>query len=136
MLNENGLPDELAELEQELQRETHAPNPALEDKVLADVQQQLRSEQRNDFWQFAAGVAAAVLLVLNLALSTSISTGAAPRMKHHVTKSVNIQLDAKELGLSDKELRRQALLLAACDEMILYARPYGSPGNYSEILNR
>jgi hypothetical protein len=136
MLNENGLPDELAELEQELQRETQTPDPALKDKVLAGVQQQLRSEQGSDFWQFAAGVAAAVLLVLNLTLSTTISTGVAPRMEHHVTKPVNIQLDAKELGLTREELQRQAMLMAAGNELVRYTRPYGSLKKYPGMSNQ
>jgi hypothetical protein len=70
------LPDDLADLEQRLaRRRRHAPGEALGPRVLAAVARELNQTAPDNalrsFWRFAVGVAAAMLLCLNLSMSVA-----------------------------------------------------------------
>jgi hypothetical protein len=70
------IPDDLADLEQRLARRLrHAPGEALGPRVLAAVARELNQtapdNARRSFWRFAVGVAAAMLLWLNLSMSAA-----------------------------------------------------------------
>jgi hypothetical protein len=69
------LPPELQELEHTLaSRSLPEPSAELHQRILADVQVQLRAERRSDRWRFAVAVAAVVLIWMNLSMSATQAT--------------------------------------------------------------
>jgi hypothetical protein len=106
------LPPDLADLERRLARRNSPPLPGeLRQRVLAAVR---RASDGHDFWRFAAGVAAAALLAINLSMSVANDTD-----WHLIDAPVPRDTGAAEqLGallpeLSPQEARRQALLMQA-----------------------
>ena len=127
MLDESRLPNDLADLERRLtSAATSEPPQALRAKVDRRVRAELAGSGRLEAWQFAAAVAAAILILLNF----SLSAVARPRRLDGIDRAkvawLRAELSDLDLGLSSQEIDRQSLLMAAGDELIPNARPYGS----------
>ena len=124
MMNER-LPDELEAIERAL-RDRPQPSASLRCRVIQRVGDELHRSQQLAFWQYAAAVAASVLLVMNVGLSVA----RVPRTVIHDapadTAALAEQVRRMELGLSEEEIERQCLLLAAGARLLPMARPYGS----------
>jgi hypothetical protein len=107
------LPDDLADLERRL-AQRHRPEPAgdLRRRVLAAVR--AAGSEGNGFWRFAAAVAAAALLAINLSMSVAADTDwhlgdtNPPPSAHAVARRLQEVLP----DLPPDEARRQALLQA------------------------
>lgn len=102
------------------------PSPSLRYRVLARVNDELHRQQRVAFWQNVSTVAASILLVLNLSLSFACLP---PQMSHvepAIVASLAEQVRQMQLHISDDEIERQSLLLAAGEQLLLVAKPYGS----------
>lgn len=136
MMDNSDLPPDLAELERELHAGGHEPAPALRDRVMAHVRQELHRSKRLAFWQYASAVAASFLLVLNLSFSAASSSFRAPRLDHNKVTTLCKQVDQMQLGFSADEIKRQCLLMAAGGELVPYRRPYGSAPGTSVIPDR
>lgn len=119
------LPRDLKDIERSL---LGGPEPSalLRSRVLDCINEELHRSERMAFWQYAAAVAAACILVINLSLSF------APR--HQVSFSAHAgdtgssaeTIRQLQLGLPENEIQRQSVLLAAGEHLTLAARPYGS----------
>jgi hypothetical protein len=111
------LPPDLAALERLLEARPSPPHdPDLRRRVLEAVAGELADEGRagpGSFWRFAAGVAAAVLLACNLAVSVAHDTDwrldAPPPPEDDTAGRIAGLLPE----LSEPEAQRQALLLRA-----------------------
>ncbi len=106
------LPPDLAALEQELQsRRTAEPDPGLRRKVLASVRKKLHREPV-PFGQFAAALAAAALLWINLSISVVNDTcwPAAPPVDPDRVEETARRIRALVPDLPENEVYRQALL--------------------------
>ncbi len=115
-MKDTDLPSELGRLERELaERPRPAVPPALRRRVLAAVPVELRRQQRRARWAFAAQVAAAALLWLNLSLSATTATQGAPRRRGDPRA---VRATAREIrrllpGLSPREALACATALRA-----------------------
>jgi hypothetical protein len=108
------LPPDLAELERLLSRRRRPAPPAdLRQRVLAAVRRASAGEVAG-FWRFAAGVAAAALLAINLSMSAAGNTDwhlAGEPAPDCAASADRIHEVLPEL--SEREARRQAVLLRA-----------------------
>jgi len=119
--------DELAELEAEVRAARPASDPRLRGRVLAVVADELVGQHRRGWWNFAAGLAAALLIGLNLSLAVapaSVSMAGPP-------EPVDLDAAAHELsqavpGLSPAEARRELFLLRSGARLPLWVQPRGS----------
>lgn len=135
-MNDPELPDDLAALAQELGRGAAEPDPALGERVQARVRAELRHPEREPFWPFAAAVAAGVALLLNVGFSAANGSVRLPRQRPTDPAAICEQVRAMGLGISDEELRRQCLLMAAGETLVLYGQPYGPAGAAGADLER
>jgi hypothetical protein len=111
------LPPDLAGLERRLaRRNSPGSGGELRQRVLAAV---CRASDGHDFWRFAAGVAAAALLAINLSMSVANDTdwhlSETPAAGDGGTPEY---LGALLPELSPREARRQALLLQARSRLL------------------
>lgn len=114
---DNGqLPSDLQQLEVDLgNRSLPKPSDNLRQRVLDDLRTRLRSERSRSRWQFAAALAATVLLWMNLSMSATQATDFGLR-RREPTESVETM--AKQIAqlapeLSPEDARREAILLRA-----------------------
>ncbi|NLF30257.1 MAG: hypothetical protein GX591_05125 [Planctomycetes bacterium] len=123
---EERLPDDLAAIERAL-RCGPEPDAALGGRVLERVGGELRRARRLAFRQYAAGVAAAVLLVMNLSLS--LTAGHRPAVREGPARAACLaeQVRRMDLDLAEDEIDRQCLLMAAGGRLLPLARPCGPP---------
>jgi hypothetical protein len=114
------LSPELQQLERDL---AHRPLPGapavLRQRILDDLGSRRRTERARDRWQFAAAVAAAALLWLNLSMSATQATDFGFRP---AGPSDSIEPTARQIGrlvpeFSADEARRQAVLLRAGNQL-------------------
>jgi hypothetical protein len=126
-----GLLKDLDRIEKQLAGDTAMPSDALRDRVLGAVHLELAAKLEeseletwvelpariwnghNDFWRFAAGLAAVFLLLANAGISISSFT---PGDKYNYLDNNKIedvvdQLERLDLGLSQDEIYRQRLML-------------------------
>ena len=136
MKNDNPLPGDLADLQRQLCADTAEPSYAMKAKVMAGVENELARPQQNDFWQFAAAVAAMVVLLINLSVSIAPISSRVSRGDLRPTESLYGQIEDLQLGLSDREIKRQCMLLAASETIVPYGRPYGSSPETFKFLDR
>lgn len=123
------LPSELQQLERDLaKRSLLAATAGLRQRVLDDVRSRLRAERLRDRWQFAAAVAAAALLWMNLSMSATQATDFDLRPQWPVESSAAIAQQIRQLvpECSPEEVRRQAILLRAGANMPLMPDRVGS----------
>lgn len=98
------LPEDLEELERQLAASRQAPPARLRGRVLAAVP---GNAARTDLWRFAVGVAAVMLLCLNLAMSAANHMDwryCTPRTPSDLAADVR-QLREVAPGLSEREAR-------------------------------
>ena len=125
-MNANPLPDDLATLEEALRRDRPEPAPVLRDRVMSRVRGELDSSRRTEFRWYLSGVAAVVLLGLNLSMSAVAWSSRAPRLQRPSTAALCEQLDEMQLGIPRDELRGHRLRMAAGQGLAPYPRPCGS----------
>jgi hypothetical protein len=151
-----GLPKDLARIEKRLAGDTAMPSDALRDRVLGAVRLELaaRLEEseleagvelpaqiqtgHNDFWRFAAGLAAAFLLLANAGISGSSFT---PGDKYNFLDNTRIadviyQLERLDLGPSQDEIYRQSLMLYMSRRGMNIAIPLWDSGIHPKQLKR
>jgi hypothetical protein len=94
----------------------------LRHRVLDDVRSRLRHEQSQSRWQFAAAVAAAAMLWMNLSLSATQATdfGLRPSRPSESIETIARQIEQLAPDLSPREARRQAILLQAGSNLVCY----------------
>jgi len=129
------LPPDLAALEQALGGGP-LPSMAVRARTMATVEEELHVSRRREFWQFVSGVAASVLLLINFSVSIASVQRQVPRMEAASAKSLYEEIDKLQLALSDDEIRRQSLLLAAGKDLLPFAAPCGSMPGTSVIPNQ
>ena len=128
-MENHDLPPDLHELERDLAgRPRPVPPAALRQRVIGCVRAELRRNGSRNGWTFAAGVAAAVLVWVNLSLSATLATdfGPQPDRPRRPVEKVAAEIQRLLPGLSDEEARRQAILLQAGSD--LRGRPTFSAG--------
>ena len=116
------LPSELRQLERELaNRSLSAASTGLRQRVLDDVRTRLHAEKSRDRRHFAAAMAIAALLWMNLSMSATQATDFDVRPKEPVESIAAIAPQIRQLlpELSPEESQRQAILLRAGANMTL-----------------
>lgn len=111
------LPPELAEIETALAGRSHAQVPDdLRRNVLADVRGELHAPPRksNNWWSFAAAVAACLLLGLNLAIASVSVSDYSPEAPVNTADVDETTRLVQELlpELTDEQARQHSMLLA------------------------
>lgn len=132
-MTSNDLPPDLAAIEQAL-RGGCQPGQSLRNRTMTRVQEEL--SKRQNFWEFASLLAAAVLLMLNFSFSITSPSRQVTSMDPDKLASLREQLGQIQPTLSPDEIRRQCLLLAAGNELVRLATPYGSATEVSVVLNQ
>ena len=130
-MNSDEIPeDQVASLEATIRAAGPVgPGPRLRERVVASVASELRRCQRQDRWSFAAGLAAMVLIGLNLSLGARTWACGSPRIQEEpVTVSAE---SAKELApeLTVEEVRRELVLLKAGSRLLPWSQPRGGAGS-------
>jgi len=122
---ENGqLSSELEQLERALaNRMLPEASAQLRQRVLADVRSKLRAKRRQTNLQFAAVVAAAALLWMNLSMSATQATDFGFRRNLMNESSESIETVARQIQqlapeFSPEEARREAILMRAGSDML------------------
>ena len=111
------LPDDLSDLELELTRRRQPPPAGLRNRVMAAVVRELNrpalGERRAGMWQFAAAVAAAMLLAVNLSMSVANNTewGPARQIDQQKVAALARRIGGLAPQLPEREPVRQAWLL-------------------------
>lgn len=110
------LPPELTELEESLaSRTVPAPPDELRSSVLTAVRGELNARLRtpSNWWPFAAGVAACLLLGLNLAMASINASDYSPDASTNTADADQTTRLVRELlpELTDEQARRHALTL-------------------------
>lgn len=117
------LPSELQQLESDLSnRSLGEVSATLRRKVLDDVRSQLRIERSHARWQFAAAVAAVVLVWMNLSMSAIQATDFGFRC-HEPSESIETivqRIQQLVPDISAGEAQRQAILLRAGSNLVCY----------------
>jgi len=122
------LPRELMDIERALRASGVEPDAGLRFAVMSRVRRELADSRRRDFWRYAAGVAAAVLLILNVSLSAvrtgpaTLAGGERPQLRAAVEQVRQIGLE-----LPGQEIVRQCVLMSAGGTLEMYLEPYGPP---------
>ena len=123
---DNDLSPELKALERSLYEcgeSENQPSAELRDRIALQVREELARSKRNDFWPFAAAVAASVMLLLNVSSSVSQGSIRKPSFDREKFASMYQQVEQMQLGLSDAEIRRQCLLWTASSELLPLPMP-------------
>jgi hypothetical protein len=117
------LPRDLHRLERDLAARPRSDPPVeLRRRVMADVRAELRGRGLRNGWPFAAAVAAAALLWINLSLSATLATDYSKRPYSSAppVKEVAQQIQKLLPELSEREALRQAILLKAGSDLGRY----------------
>jgi hypothetical protein len=115
------LPSDLQQLERDLaDRWLPAASAGLRQRVLDDLPTRLRAERSRSRWQFAAAVAATVLVWMNLSMSATQATdfGLRPNEPTESIETTARQIEQLVPEFSPVEARRQAMLLRAGSNLI------------------
>jgi anti-sigma-K factor RskA len=137
-MNDWQLPPELESLERELAaRSTLRPSADLRRIITSGVHSRLRREGRLDFWRFAAAAALVAAVWLNLSLSAARETN------FHFQLADNrpsVEQTAREIQnllpeMSETDARREALLLCAGSNLIMYPKITVPPTAINQILS-
>ncbi|MGD0517137.1 MAG: hypothetical protein ABSA26_06335 [Thermoguttaceae bacterium] len=129
-MNSYTLPPELESLERELAaRSAPQPKAELRQRITAGVHNGMRRERRMDFWRFAAAAAIVAAVWLNLSLSAASVTD------FHFQLADNrpsVEKTAREIQnllpeMSESDARREALLLYAGNNLVMYPKITVSP---------
>lgn len=136
------LPPELAELEQRLAcRAASQPSDHLRARILQAVARELAQPSmaatpRMSFWSYAASLAAAAILVLNLSLAASGNPLAVrPKLAPQQTLARANAIRQVAPELSAVETRRMALLLSASESLVAVPLPRGSSAGFLSLTN-
>jgi hypothetical protein len=121
------LPGNLAAIERRL-RGAGEPSGALRCRVTARVREELRGAKRLAFWQYAAALAASVMLLLNFGFSTAAVPTQILDMDRSRLTLLREEIRHLNLPLSPGDVRRQCVLLAAADALVPMGTPRGSAG--------
>ena len=119
-MENHDLPPDLQELERDLAgRPRPVPPAALRQRVIGGVRAELRRNGSRNGWTFAAGLAAAVVVWVNLSLSATLATGFGSKRggTGPPVEKVAEQIQQLLPELSDEEARRQAVLLQAGSDL-------------------
>ena len=109
-MNVSPLPPELDALESQLRQLPGHPLPELRSRVLLGIAQELWRQHRHDWYGYAMGVAAMLVLWANLSWTVSRDTS----YDWHARGSNEVTVEQIEKllpGVSKGEARRQAMLL-------------------------
>ncbi len=126
-MNDDELPPELAMIEKAMSSGPR-PSASMRKRVTDRVQMELHRSRRLAFWQYASAVAAVVLLALNFSISVAHMPRQNPDTDRNTATALREQMGRMQLALSDDEIERQYLLLAAGERLVPSATPYGSAG--------
>ncbi len=129
-MDDNQLPAELQQLERELAgRPRPVPPAELRRRVIDGARAELRRNGSRNGWTFAAAVAAAVVVWINLSMSATLGTdyGPGPDTAGPPVDKVAAQIRQLLPELSQRDALRQAVLLQARSDLTLYPSvPAGS----------
>jgi hypothetical protein len=123
------FPPELEQLERDLADRPRLDPPAeLRERVIDGVRAELQRNGARNGWTFAAAVAAAALVWANLSLSATLGTDYSPQpgSLRPPVDEVAEQIQQLLPELSQREALRQAVLLQARSDLLLY--PHVSAG--------
>ena len=124
------LPAELEALQRELRERqpTHLPAD-LRGRVIGGVRAELARERSRGQWTFAAAVAAAAVIWINLSISATQSTdfGLDFRGEPPSVETVAEQIQRTLPEISRREALRQAVLLRAGSQLVCYPAVSGRP---------
>jgi hypothetical protein len=115
-MDDQPLPSELQRLERDLRaRPLPAASDGLRERILDSLQARVKTEESRSRWQFAAAVAATVLLWMNLSMSATQATdfGLGPREARKSVEEITQQIQQLVPEFSRDEARHRALLLHA-----------------------
>ena len=127
MTHETGMPPEPCRLERALLASRADPDAEMKSRVMSRVGRELAWSRSRDLLQYVAGVAAAVLLMLNLSLSTArTASPPAPGMEPEQVRAACDEVRRLGVDLPGQEIARQCVLLAAGRDLPMYQEPYGS----------
>jgi hypothetical protein len=110
------LPPELEQLERDLADRPRPDPPAeLRQRVIGGVRAELQRNGARNGWTFAAAVATAALVWLNLSLSATLATDCGPQPDSLAPEVGKVAEQIQQLlpELSEREALRQAILLQA-----------------------
>ena len=147
-MNPPELPEDLAELERRLAaRPRPEPSDDLRRRVMDAVRAELagasaiplKTPRRLSTWEFAAAVAAAVVLALNLAVSGANDMDWTGSESESLTPDPATVAALRQLmpGLTDDEVRGRWLLMQAGRHLVMAPPPPPSPAvpaSYEELL--
>jgi len=129
-MEDRQLPEELERIEQELiDRPSLRPPDDLRERVSDAVRAELQRKRPGDRWAFAAAVAAAVVVWINLSLSATqatdcrLSWGDRPLAVEAAARQIRELLPE----VSDREAMRQAILLQSGSNLAWCPNPVGRP---------
>jgi hypothetical protein len=137
-MNDYQLPPELESLERELAaRSIPLPIAELRQKITSGIHNRLRRESRLDFWRFAAAAALVAAVWLNLSLSAARETN------FHFQLADNrpsVEQTARQIQnllpeMSEDDARREALLLCAGANLVMYPKITVQPTSINQMLN-
>lgn len=126
MTDDTQLPTDLVALERALVAARADAGDELKSRAMARVARELADRGTRDSLQYAAAVAAAVVLLLNVGLGASRFAGpAADGLDPARLQATCRQLNSLELDLPAEEVARHCMILAAGGELRVLPRPYG-----------
>jgi hypothetical protein len=137
-MNDYQLPPELESLEHELAaRSTARPAAELRQKITSGVHNCLHRERRLDFWRFAGAAALVAAVWLNLSLSAVRETNFHFQLADH---RPSIEQTAREIQkllpeMSAEDARREAVLLSASTNLLMYPKISCPPTAINQIFN-
>jgi hypothetical protein len=128
-MTDSDLPPDLAAVEQELSGLDRSPPAALRSRVLAAVRRELRRRARSSTWRFAATIAAAALVGINL--SMSVANNAAwsppPGIDRDQMEATAASLRRLLPELPEQEIYRQALAAQGASGFVVVPALPSSP---------
>ncbi|HEX2971109.1 MAG TPA: hypothetical protein VHP11_02180 [Tepidisphaeraceae bacterium] len=140
---EGPLPPELAELEQRLmRREAERPSDLARARILQAVARELAQPsgvavRRMGFWSYAASLAVAAILLLNLSLAAAMGNLLATRPKLTPQQTLARADAFRPVGpeLSPADTRRMAVMLSAAESLVVAPLPRGSSVGSVSLTN-
>ena len=137
-MNDYQLPPELESLERELAaRSTPLPAAELRRRITSGVHTRLRRERRLDYWRFAAAVAIVAAVWLNLSLTAVSVTDFHFQL---ADRRSSVEITTREIQnllpeMSETDVRREAMLLCAGNNLVMCPKLSLSPNTINQILN-
>jgi hypothetical protein len=134
------LDGNFAELEGLLLATRASPGDGLRGRTLATVQVELDRHRRQSWWNYAAGLAAALLIGLNLSIALPHELSSLPSANGSAGQAdLDAAADSIHQTMPDvsaAEIRRELVLLQAGSHLLPWKEPQGSfPLNASQSTN-